>query len=113
LHNFKPIDEILDKIMFDWQMNVGRINIENAFGILKNRWRILHCINACVDQAPIIMMVYYILHNYCQLMGLPPPPKGLQENPLCFAKGQVPLLHEGELPHNVEKQCVLVFSQIG
>jgi hypothetical protein len=25
----------------------------------------------------------------------------------------VPLLHEGELPHNVEKQCVLVFSQIG
>jgi len=49
LCNFKSIDGNLDKIMFDQQMNVGKVNIENVFGILKNRWRILHCINACVD----------------------------------------------------------------
>ncbi len=49
LCNFKPIDGNFDKIMFDQQMNVSKVNIENAFGILINKWRILHCINACVD----------------------------------------------------------------
>ncbi len=56
-------------------MNVGRINIENDFGILKNRWRILHCINAH-DQTPGIVVACCVIHNYCQLMGMPPPPKG-------------------------------------
>ncbi len=42
LCNFKPVDRNLDKIMFHQQMNVGRANIENSFGILKNRWMILH-----------------------------------------------------------------------
>jgi hypothetical protein len=32
-------------------MNVGRIIIENYFRVLKNRWRILHYINAHVDRA--------------------------------------------------------------
>jgi hypothetical protein len=36
-----------------------------------------------------------VLHNYCQLMGLPTPPKDPQEDPLCCARGQMPLLHEG------------------
>jgi len=49
LCNFKLIDGNLDKIMFCQQMNVGKVNIENAFGILETRWRILHYINACVD----------------------------------------------------------------
>jgi hypothetical protein len=101
LCNFKPVDEYWDKIMFDQQMNVGRINIENVFGILKIRWRIFHCIYACVDRTPTIVMVYYVLHHYCQLMGLPPPPKGFQEDPFCCVKGQVPLLHEGR----VAPQC--------
>ncbi len=42
LCNFKPIGGNMDKIRFDWQMNVDRVKIENAFGILKNKWRILH-----------------------------------------------------------------------
>jgi hypothetical protein len=49
LYNFKPIDGNLDKIMFNQQMNVDKVNIENAFGILKSKWRILHYIDACVD----------------------------------------------------------------
>jgi hypothetical protein len=36
LHNFKPVDGNLDKIMLDLQMNVSRVNMENVFGILKN-----------------------------------------------------------------------------
>ncbi len=36
-HNFKPVDGNLDKIIFDQQMNVGRINLEMFFRILKNR----------------------------------------------------------------------------
>jgi hypothetical protein len=34
LYNFKPIDGDLDKIIFDWQMNVARISIGNVFGVL-------------------------------------------------------------------------------
>jgi hypothetical protein len=36
LHNFKPVDGNLDKIMLDRQMSVSRVNMENVFGILKN-----------------------------------------------------------------------------
>ncbi len=42
LCDFKPSGGNMDKIRFDWQMNVDRVRIENAFGILKNKWRILH-----------------------------------------------------------------------
>jgi hypothetical protein len=48
-HNFKPIDGNLLKITFNQQMNVGRVGIQNAFGILKSKWRILHFINTRVD----------------------------------------------------------------
>jgi hypothetical protein len=34
LYNFKSIDGDLDKIIFDRQMNVARIYIENVFGVL-------------------------------------------------------------------------------
>jgi hypothetical protein len=36
LRNFEPIDGNLHKIMFGQQMNVGRVSIENVFGILRN-----------------------------------------------------------------------------
>jgi hypothetical protein len=49
LLHFKPIDGNLHKIMFDQQMNVGRVSIKNVFGILKSRWRILQSINTHVD----------------------------------------------------------------
>jgi len=46
----------------------------------------LHCINARVDQTPEIVVVCCVLHNYFQLMGLPPHPKAPQENQLCHAR---------------------------
>jgi hypothetical protein len=57
-------------------------------------------------------MIYYVLHNYCQLMGLPPPPKGVQEYPLCCVKGQVPLLHEGQVTSHHGEAMPVTFSQI-
>jgi hypothetical protein len=59
-------------------MNVGIDSIENSFEILTNRLRILHCINACVDWAPGIVMICCVPHNYCQLMGIHLPPRGLK-----------------------------------
>ncbi len=103
LHNFKLVHGNLDKIMFDQQMNVGKISIENVFGILKNRQRILHCISARVDQTPEIVVACCVLHNYCKLMGLPPPPKGPQEDPLCHARGKCLFFVKVKSPHNVEK----------
>jgi len=41
--------DMVDQIGFDQFMNKGHVLIKNAFGILKNRWRILKKINACVD----------------------------------------------------------------
>jgi len=32
---------MVDQIQFDQSMNKGHVLIENAFGILKNRWKIL------------------------------------------------------------------------
>ncbi len=103
LHNFKPIDGNLHKIMFDQQMNVGRVRIENAFGVLKSRWRILHSINTHVDWAPGLLVACCVLHNYCQLMRLPPPQKDPQEDPLCCVRGQMPLLCEGWIVSQCEK----------
>ncbi len=97
LHNFKPVDGNLDKIMLDWQMNVSKVNNDNVSRILKNSWMILHCINAHVYWAFGIVVACCVLHNYCQLMELPSPPIGCQENPFCCARGQVPLLHKGQV----------------
>jgi hypothetical protein len=88
LRNFKAVYGYLDKIMFNQQMNVGRVSIENAFGILKNRWRIFHCINAHVDQALGILMACCVF-QLSSIEGLPPPSRGFKKDPLCCARGQV------------------------
>jgi hypothetical protein len=39
--------------------------IENAFGALKNRWKIFKKFNICVDWAPMITLACCTLHNSC------------------------------------------------
>jgi hypothetical protein len=56
LRNYKPTDGDVDKIKFDRQINGGRVSIENVFGLLKMRWRILNSINSRVDIAPSIVV---------------------------------------------------------
>ncbi len=109
LCNFKLVNGNLDKIMFDQQINVGRVSIENAFGILKNRWRILHCINAHVDQAPRILMACCVFSQLLSIEGLPPPPRGLQKDPLCCARRQVLLFHESQVTSQHGEEVHIAF----
>jgi hypothetical protein len=53
LRNYKPAEGDVDKIRFDKQINGGRVSIENAFGLLKMRWRILISLNSRVDTAHV------------------------------------------------------------
>lgn len=51
--------DLAKKNAFDKQIAKGRIKVENAFGILKNRWRILRDLNVTLTFAPHV--VYCII----------------------------------------------------
>ena len=52
---------------FDSSVNSGRVVIEQAFGSLKNRWRILKGFNMSVDKAALVTLTCCVLHNYCEI----------------------------------------------
>lgn len=53
--------------IFNYRMSRGRRCIENAFGILSQRWRILRRpINASVEVAELIVQATIVLHNFLQ-----------------------------------------------
>ena len=68
LHNFKLANGNVDRMRFDLQMNVGRVLVENAFGLLKGMWRILKRANCFVFWLPKVVAARCVLHNFCQLM---------------------------------------------
>ena len=56
--------------LFDYKLSSGRMVIENAFGILKGRFRILKTIIGIdVRSVPTLIYACCILHNYLQLKG--------------------------------------------
>ena len=55
----------INQNVYDENMKKGRVWIENAFRILKNRWSILKNINVGVQYAPLIMVACCVLHNFC------------------------------------------------
>jgi hypothetical protein len=57
----------VDKIRYDSNMNSRRVVIENAFGFLKNRWRILKHFNSRNDKASPTIIVCCVFHNYCEM----------------------------------------------
>lgn len=59
------------KNLFDKQLRKGRVKIENAFGILKNRWQILKNANVALNQAAKLAVACCVLHNICQRAGEP------------------------------------------
>jgi hypothetical protein len=50
-------------------MNVGRVVIQNAFGSLENRWRILKHFDFRDDKTSPIIIVCCVLYNYCEMWG--------------------------------------------
>ena len=56
-----------DSPRFDSSVNSGRVVIEQAFGALKNRWRILKGFNMSVEKAALVTLACCVLHNYCEV----------------------------------------------
>ena len=48
-------------------MKKGQVQIEITFGKLKNRLFVLKNINVGVQYAPLIMIAYCVLHNFCRI----------------------------------------------
>jgi hypothetical protein len=99
IKNWKAPND-MDKRRFDNSMNSGRIVIEQAFGTLKNRWRILKNFNSRVDRAARITVAYCWLHNYCEMLNQPEPHvinAGFRRDPhVGFGNAQIPVDREGE-----------------
>ena len=88
-----------DLPMFDSSVNSGRVVIEQAFGALKNRWRILKGFNMSVDKAVLVTLACCVLHNYCEVhrQRIPvPADERLQRDPYVgFHVGRMQLPSEG------------------
>ena len=99
IKNWKAPND-MDKRRFDNSMNSGRIVIEQAFGTLKNRWRILKNFNFRVDRAARITVACCWLHNYCEMLNQPEPHvinAGFRRNPhVGFGNAQISVDREGE-----------------
>ena len=52
---------------FDSFLNSSRVVIEQAFGALKNCWRILKGFNMSIDKAAFVTLACCVLHNYCEI----------------------------------------------
>jgi hypothetical protein len=57
----------MDQNRFDKAIRRGRVKIENAFGMLKQRWRILRELNVGLSAAPDVIVACTVLHNICVL----------------------------------------------
>jgi hypothetical protein len=89
--------EDLNKKRYDSCMNSGRVVIENAFGTLKNRWRVLKNFNLKVVRANMVTVVCCWLHNYCEMQGDPEPRRADRRDPLIgFGGHRLPILKDGE-----------------
>jgi hypothetical protein len=90
----------VDKHIYDSSMNSRRVVIKNAFGSLKNKWRMLKHFNSRVDRATRVVVACYVLHNYCFEWGAfePSPPNvaTFQENLQGF-EDKLPTINEEEI----------------
>ena len=68
LKNYKPANPaMVDKMRFDSAVNDGMVVIEQVFGSLKYRWRILKAFNMSVEKVVVVILACCVLHNYCEM----------------------------------------------
>ena len=68
LENYKLENPaMVDKMKFDSAVNGGRVVIEQAFGSLNNRWRILKAFNMSVEKVVVVTLACCVLYNYCEM----------------------------------------------
>ena len=70
-----------EKRAFDKQLSKGRVKVENAFGLLKNRWRILRDLNVDLPIAPTVVGACCVLHNFVQMRGEAKPQEQTDPHP--------------------------------
>ncbi|GAB0093995.1 hypothetical protein DMENIID0001_091950 [Sergentomyia squamirostris] len=71
-------DRIFDKLRFNNELSKGRIVIENAFGILCSRWRVLHTkMEVSVESGKRITLAACALHNFILTQATRYMPLGL------------------------------------
>ncbi|MCO5611410.1 hypothetical protein L7F22_065663 [Adiantum nelumboides] len=73
--------DLSQKNVFDRHIAKGRVKVENAFGVLKNRWRILRDLNVNLPLAPLVISACCVLHNFVQLKGEPEPLEQIDPHP--------------------------------
>jgi hypothetical protein len=90
----------VDKIKYDSNMNSRKVVIENAFGSLKNKWKILKHFNSKVNKESPIIIVCCVLHNYCEMWGVLEPSlanaKIRDDNLMGFGVDKLLIVREGK-----------------
>jgi hypothetical protein len=73
--------------------------IEQAFGSLKNRWRILKAFNMSVEKATLVTLACCVLHNYYEIhnqrVPIPADVRLRRDPHVGFYVGRMQLPHEG------------------
>ena len=116
LKNYKSANPtMVDKMRFDSAVNGGRVVIEQAFGSLKNRWRILKAFNMSVEKAVVLTLACCVLYNYCEIQHehVPVPADcRIRNDPYVgFHAGRMRLPREGEVAKIVgEKMRDVLFA---
>ena len=113
MKNWKAPNDV-EKKRFDSAMNFGRVAIENAFGALKNRWRILKLFNSRVDRA--VWVTVACCYNYCELRNEAEPYVAntpLHRDPLVgFGNAKLPVHREGkQAKHEGERLKERLYNQ--
>jgi hypothetical protein len=105
----------VDMYRYDFNMNLRRVVIENAFGSLKNRWHILRHFNLKVDRVVKVVIACCVLHNYCFEWGtfeLGPPNVATPQDNLQGFGDKLPIVREGEITKvEGEKLKIALFEQ--
>lgn len=79
------------EVIFNEEQAKARVVVEQAFGRLKGRWRMLQCLDVDMANAAMVVHACCILHNFCEGNNLPferdvddhyePDENDLPENP--------------------------------